>query len=219
MKKGTKKIEDFMEKVQELSARRAALNDDIQNYRNRSQVLTEEAKAAAVLGDLSEYAVKTGEANNIQMLIQGKQIQLDSLESKNLTDEAREAWSEYEADYAAALQSAGAVFKEAKENLIRAYRSMLDIQDRALATREQLAAALGVDASVLSDDIDHVFPMQYINENKGINDVITSIGGATVKDPDAVYYLASLGKTSVNLWENEECKRLQRVLCIHRHHA
>ena len=130
-------------------------------------------------------------------------------------------WDSYAADYNKKLSAKLRKLEAAKADLLKDYADALILQGEACAVRERLARYAGVHlqpAGVgIDDHLEKTYPMEYIpckNAMKG--DVTTAISGSSVKDPDAVYYLASLQLDMLTLAKDPRQYAMVSVVCNHR---
>ena len=213
-------VKDIENQVTGTQEARAQLGKSKQENEDRAKEYRTKADAAAIAGDVAAYKEFKALADDAEAMayVCGKQLDAEN----NITlEQTREAWDSYAADYNKKLSAKLRKLEEAKADLLKDYADALILQGEACAVRERLARYAGVHlqpAGVGIDDrLEKTYPMEYIpckNAMKG--DVTTAIAGSSVKDPDAVYYLASLQLDMLTLAKDPRQHAMVSVVCNHR---
>lgn len=213
-------VKDIENQVTATQEARAQLGKSKQENEDRAKEYRTKADAAAIAGDVAAYKEFKALADDAEAMayVCGKQLDAEN----NITlEQTRDAWDSYAADYNKKLSAKLRKLEEAKADLLKDYADALILQGEACAVRERLARYAGVHlqpAGVGIDDrLEKTYPMEYIpckNAMKG--DVTTAIAGSSVKDPDAVYYLASLQLDMLTLAKDPRQHAMVSVVCNHR---
>ena len=208
-----KQVENAKKTREQLIKNQSESEEQAKNYRAK-------ADAAAIAGDVDAYKEFKALADDAEAMayVCGKQLDAEN----NITlEQTREAWDSYAADYNKKLSAKLRKLEAAKADLLKDYADALILQGEACEVRERLARYAGVHlqpAGVgIDDNLEKTYPMEYIpckNAMKG--DVTTSIAGSSVKDPDAVYYLASLQLDMLTLAKDPRQHAMVSVVCNHR---
>lgn len=212
------KLKDIDKKYEEANEKLVS----VRNLRNEALKLSEEysrkAEEAAGTGDVDKYMELDAMSNKQKALAYVYQKQIEQLGTVNVSkSEAIEAWNDYAKSYAKTMKALSDEFQKEKEKLLKKYAEMVDLQDEACKARERLGSYIGKNKQNLQmgGGYDNLFPMEYIQclgTGNGVNSLLTSLSGATIKDPDAVYYLSSLKLNPLQLSQSQECKRIQSVV-------
>lgn len=178
-------VDEFNKKVAAGKERRENLEAEIRALLQLVADLETAAAAAAAAGDTATYKQKLQEKADAETDLFVKRTCLDNFKGSVTPDDAMSAWENYVLGYNTALKKALAGFAEKKAELVRVYSDLVGLQRAALVTRENLSAAVGLDANSMS--------MDFIPCKNGINPKGTlrlpEIGSRCI-DPDAVYYLS-----------------------------
>ena len=178
-------VDEFFKKVAADKARRENLEAEIQNLLQNIAELEAEAAAAAAAGDTATYKQKLQEKADAETDLFVKRTCLDNLKDSVTPDDAMSAWGNYVPAFNTALKKALAGFAEKKAELMQVYSDLVDLQRAALATREGLCAAVGLDANSMKMDY---IPCKNGSDPKGT--LRLGETGTRCIDPDAVYYLS-----------------------------
>lgn len=212
-----KEIEKQVEATKE--AREQLIKTKDENEK-KAKEYREKADSAAISGDLVQYKELKSLAEDAEAVayVCGKQLEV---EHPVTLEQTRDAWDSYAADYNKKLSAKLRKLEAAKADLLKDYADALIIQGEACAVRERLARYAGVHLQPtgvgIDDNLEKTYPMEYIpckNAMKG--DVTTAIAGSSVKDPDAVYYLASLQLDMLTLAKDPRQHAMVSVVCNHR---
>lgn len=212
------KIKDVDKKFNDANEALIKLIEARNNASKQAEDLKAQAEEAAVSGDLDQYKKLKAQADDLEafVYVQGKQIekikQNPAVSNKDVSD----AWEDYVKTYDKDLKAKLDRFHEAKNKLLKEFVEMVDMQNNALATRERLASYIGKEKVNLTLDggLGSMFPMNYIPcIGRGIerNGNELALRGTSVCDPDAVYYLNSLGKKE-KLYDSIEEQTIKNVL-------
>lgn len=213
-------VKDIENQVTGTQEARAQLGKSKQENEDRAKEYRTKADAAAMAGDVETYKQYKQLADDAEALayVCGKQLEV---EYPVTLEQTRDAWEDYVADYKRKFAGKLKKFEAAKDEMLKAYAEAVVLQGEACAVRERLARYAGVHlqpAGVGIDDrLEKTYPMEYIpckNAMKG--DVTTAIAGSSVKDPDAVYYLASLQLDMLTLAKDPRQHAMVSVVCNHR---
>ena len=213
-------IKDIENLVKTTNESREQMKRTKQENEDKAKEYRTEAEASAIAGDLTRYKELKSLAEDAEAVayVCGKQLEV---EHPVTLEQTRDAWDSYAADYNKKLSAKLRKLEAAKADLLKDYADALILQGEACAVRERLARYAGVHlqpAGVGIDDrLEKTYPMEYIpckNAMKG--DVTTAIAGSSVKDPDAVYYLASLQLDMLTLAKDPRQHAMVSVVCNHR---
>lgn len=209
-----KQVENAKKTREELIKNQSESEEQAKNYRAK-------ADAAAIAGDVAAYKEFKALADDAEAMayVCGKQLDAEN----NITlGQTREAWEDYVSDYKRKLAGKLKKFEAAKDEMLKAYADAVVLQGEACETRERLAnlcgMTLGPVAVGIDDRLDATYPMDYIPCKSGSmmdNDAVVSIVGSSIKDPDAVYYLASLHLKNMILTNDP---RQQALACVVKNH-
>ena len=215
-------IKDIENQLKATEQARLQLEKTKKENEDQAKEYRTQADAAAVAGDLTRYKELKALADDAEAVayVCGKQLEAEQGKAVTL-EQTRDAWDSYAADYNKKLSAKLRKLEAAKADLLKDYADALILQGEACAVRERLARYAGVHlqpAGVGIDDrLEKTYPMEYIpckNALKG--DVTTAIAGSSVKDPDAVYYLASLQLDMLTLAKDPRQHAMVSVVCNHR---
>lgn len=193
-----------------------------QEHEVLAQEYRAKAEAAATAGDIERYKELKAMAEDAEAVayVCGKQLEADN---PITLEQTRKAWDDYAADYKKKLAGKLKRFETAKDELLKAYAEAVVLQGEACEVRERLARFCGrtlEPAGIVNDKrLDEAYPMDYIPcKGSGVldDDVVVSIVGSSIKDPDAVYYLASLQLKNMILANDPRQRALTYVVKNHR---
>lgn len=173
------------------------------------------ADAAAIAGDVATYKELKALASDAEAVAYVCKRQLEAETENPVTKEQTvEAWDEYATGYNKKIAAKLEKVKKAKAAFIQEYLEAVDMQREACTTRERLAMYAGVK----DDRIEGIYRMEYIPCKDGMSGgkPIVTLNGAGIKDPDAVTVLASLGKDSLQLINDERQQIMSAVVAGHR---
>lgn len=207
------KVSDIDKKYQESMKDYQILIDKQNNVKRDAEQLSAAAEKAAFTGDLDAYKDLKAKASDADALAYVLQKQIERIGSGNLFTpaEIESAWADYAADRNKALKAKEKKFAEAKTNLLRQYAEMITDQRETCATRERLAGYIGIDKEKAGGR----FPMDHLPCIEFGEVGATSINGARIADPDAVYYLSNMRLDSRYMLENPDVQILWNVLKEH----
>lgn len=181
--------------------------------------LKAKAEEAALANDLESYKDLKAQAEDLEAFayVQSKQIEKANNIPVVEKEEAVDAWSEYASEYNANLKEKIAKFEEAKHIMLKEFCELVDMQNCACATRERLASFIGKkrDPSSIDGGLGSLFPMEYIPcQGRGTMKTGSEVSmqGTSVCDPNAVFYLNSLGIPALDLYKSEEEQTVKSVL-------
>ena len=215
-------IKDIENQLKATEQARLQLEKTKKENEDQAKEYRTQADASAVAGDLTRYKELKSLAEDAEAVayVCGKQLEAEQGKAVTL-EQTRDAWASYAADYNKKLSAKLRKLEAAKADLLKEYADALILQGEACAVRERLARYAGVHlqpAGVgIDDHLEKTYPMEYIpckNAMKG--DVTTAIAGSSVKDPDAVYYLASLQLDMLTLAKDPRQYAMVSVVCNHR---
>lgn len=213
-------IKEIDEKVQADILNQQIMTEKQKTAERNAQNLNAEAEAAAVAGDLDKYRelkTKAVEQEEIAYVL-GKQIERG--ETRIDPDDISDAWNRYRADYEKKLHAGLKSFRETKLTMLRKYAEMVSLQRDACATRERLARYIGSTVTPLAAGKDKGLEIRFLMdcipcaENGTAGNL--SIQGSDIRDPDAAYYLSSLGKEALALARDPEAQTVRNVVRYHR---
>lgn len=210
-----KQVENAKKTREELIKNQSESEEQAKNYRAK-------ADAAAIAGDVAAYKEFKALADDAEAMayVCGKQLDAEN----NITlEQTREAWEDYVSDYKRKFAGKLKKFEAAKDEMLKAYADAVVLQGEACEARERLARLCGMPLQVaavgIDDRLDATYPMDYIPCKSGSmmdNDAVVSIAGSSIKDPDAVYYLASLHLKNMILANDPRQQALAYVVKNHR---
>ena len=151
------------------------------------------ASAAAEAGDMGAFDAAAVERDDLKREQEFNHIRLQKLKTSPLVDPERVkvAWNDYRAKYDPQMEKAIAEFEKAKRKMLDAYSAMVELQTESSTVRKRFGAYIGQDPLNPVDPVVR-FPAKMIPLRGAIasNVALLSMGGTTIKDPDAVYYLS-----------------------------
>lgn len=209
-------------KVKEIDKMFEENNDKLvkaKKLRSEALKLAEEysmkAEEAANAGDADKYLELMELSNKQKAIAYVYQKQIDQFGTVNVSKaDVAEAWKDYAKQYSKSMKMLNDEFQKEKEKLLKKYIEMVDLQDEACSVRERLGSYIGKTRVAMSVDggFGTLFPMDHIGGFGDKVDSWISINGSSIKDPDAVYYLSSLGLNGLQLPGSSECKKIQNVV-------
>ena len=214
-----KEIENLVKVKNE--AREQAIRKKQENETKAEQYRID-ADEAATAGDLERYKELKALAEDAEAVayVCGKQLEI---EHPVTLEQTRKAWDDYVSDYKKKLSAKLKRFEAAKVEMLKEYAGAVVLQGEACEVRERLARYCGMTlgpAAIGADKrLDDTFQMEYIpcnGSNVLKNDVVVTISGSPIKDPDAVYYLASLQLEPQVLTNDPRQRALTFVVKNHR---
>lgn len=212
-------IKDIENLVKTTNESREQMKRTKQENEDKAKEYRTEAEASAVAGDLTRYKELKSLAEDAEAVayVCGKQLEV---EHPVTLEQTRDAWDSYAADYNKKLSAKLRKLEAAKADLLKDYADALILQGEACEVRERLARYAGVHlqpAGVgIDDHLEKTYPMEYIPCKNAMKGVTTAIAGSSVKDPDAVYYLASLQLDMLSLAKDPRQQAMVSVVCNHR---
>lgn len=178
-------VDEFNKKVAADKERRESLEAEIRALLQLVADLETAAAAAAAAGDTATYKQKLQEKADAETDLFVKRTCLDNLKDSVTPEDAMSAWGNYVPGFNTALRNALAAFAEKKAELLQMYSDMVELQRAALVTRENLSAAVGLNADSMS--------MEYIPCKNGLDPKgalrLAEVGTRCI-DPDATFYLS-----------------------------
>lgn len=214
-----KEIENLVKVRNE--AREQAIRKKQENETKAEQYRID-ADEAATAGDLERYKELKALAEDAEAVayVCGKQLEI---EHPVTLEQTRKAWDDYVSDYKKKLSAKLKRFEAAKVEMLKEYAGAVVLQGEACEVRERLARYCGMTLgpAVIGTDkrLDDTFQMEYIpcnGSNVLKNDVVVTISGSPIKDPDAVFYLASLQLEPQVLTNDPRQRALTFVVKNHR---
>ena len=171
-----KEIADLKTKAEALPEKIASAND--------------KASAAVNANDLGAFEAATVEREELRREEDFVQKRLNVLNAAPTVDADRvvAAWNDYRSKYDPQMEKGIAEFAKAKQKMLDAYSAMVKLQTESSEIRKRLGSYVGAGAVSLTSR----FPAKMIPlRSAAIKNVgFLSMGGTTLKDPDAVYYLS-----------------------------
>lgn len=183
-------IDDLDKQAADYAAQIKQLAADAKDYAAKADKLDTEAEAAAAAGDLAGYKKKHNAAEDARAAAHVAEKQGEAM--RNATpvtkEEAASAWEEYTKEYNKLIQQRISKYQEIKQQLREAYKSAVDLQQEACATRERLAQHCGIEDQLIRKS----FAMVTIPCRSGADNTGNLIlAGTTNRDPDLCFYLSA----------------------------
>ena len=201
-------FDKILEIIERDRATRDKLNAEIQELILKESAFDAEMKAAAEAGNVDLFIEKSNEKAKVTSAIFVKRSYFDKLSSSVSTEMAKDAWTNYTADYDKRLVRAVSAFEAEKEKLFKMYSDMIDMQQEACAVREQLANAVSLNSDA--------FMLKTVPVQRGANvKGALRIGGTSILDPDFCYYLSHyIIKSGNNLILNPDDPVLRKAHAV-----
>lgn len=212
-------IKDIEKQLKDTQGARDMLAKNQRENEAKAKEYREKADTAAAAGDVATYKEYKALADDAEAVayVCGKQLEAEQGNPVTI-EQTREAWDEYAADYNKKLSAKLRKFEAAKADMLREYAAAVELQLQACATREWLADI--IDKRPLFQEgegiLAQLYPMDYIPCASGLMPGLVSIGGANIKDADAVYYLSSFKLDGNKLYEDARQKMVTCVVGRHR---
>ena len=176
-----------------VDARKAEIESLTQEEeRLEESILTAEdaANYAASDGNRQEYDTQKTKIKDTKEQLEFLKIRIKALkENPAVTaEEAQDAWSAFISGYDREMQKGMAKYQEAKKALLAQYKTLLDLQAEMIRKRDKLAALTGTEYFKAKA----IYPAATL-PNRTASDMplaIVNMGGTTLKDPDAVFFMA-----------------------------
>ena len=177
------------------------------------------ADAAAIAGDMAaykEFKTMAEDAEDVAYVCK-KQMEVEQGSPVTL-EQTQAAWADYAADFNKKLAAKLRKFEAAKAEMLKEYAEAVELQRDALVVRERMAGYVNKMPAVIEGEswLAGLYPMEYIHCTRGMEYPMVTIGGSTMKDADAVYYLASFKLNGAQLYEDARQKMVTAVVYNHR---
>ena len=162
------------------------------------------AKEAAAAGDREAFGQHQTEAQALQDELEFSQTRLQALNAQPAItlEEAKSAWESFRKEHDAWMQTGLNAYQELKAVLIEAYKKLLDKQAEMIRERDKLTRLAGIKAAPpqygmsVTEYARSIFPAVSLPNKKGANfRAGIKIGGSTLQDPDAVFYMSNHAET------------------------
>lgn len=172
--------------IAELEAKNEALP-------SRIAAADEKASAAAEAGDMGAFDAAAVERDALKREQEYIRIRLQKLKTSPAVDPDRvmAAWKDYRAKYDPLMEKAIAEFEKTRRKMLDTYSVMVQLQTESSAVRKRFDGYVGQNPLNPVDPVVR-FPARMIplRTANSTNVALLSMGGTTLKDPDAVYYLS-----------------------------
>ena len=178
-------IEKFFSNIAQNKAQRDDLAAEINSLVKKEGELTSAANEAAATGDVDAYMAKKAELDRCTATLYVKRAVSNNMTAVASKEDAREAWSNYAADYDRQMKKKLADFEAEKEKFLQMYSDLVDFQKAALEIRERLAETVGENA----DDFGMTFIPVRSDPTKEFG--LLKLVGYSCGDPDSCYYLSN----------------------------
>ena len=210
------KVSDIDKKYQESIKELQILTENQKAAERDAEALNADAETAAVAGDLEKFKTLKRQASDAEALAYVLNKRIEQNDGKNLFSkgEIDDAWKDYAAEHNKILKAKLKKFNETKGDLLRQYAEMVAVQRETCAVRERLARYIGVEKSVAQPDygLAERFPFDALPCKKRADAGALNVFGASIADPDAAYYLASLNKVGEDLYKDPEARQVVEVV-------
>lgn len=171
-----------------------------------AQIVAEQkaAKEAAAAGDREAFGRHQTEAQALQADLDFSRTRLQALREKPAItrEDAKSAWESYRSKYDPKMKAGLAHYQEIKKALMENYKALLDMQTEMIRERDKLARLAGIkDAPketgmMFNEYLRAIFPAMTLSNKKGADfRAGIKIGGSTLIDPDAVFYMSNHAET------------------------
>ncbi len=212
-------IKDIEKQVEATKEARAQLERSLRDSKDQEKEYRAKADEAAVDGDVVSFKKYKALADDAEAMAYVCRKQLDSEQASPVTvAQTQEAWASYTAEYSKKLAAKLRRFEALKADMLREYAETVELQRQAFLVRERLAGYVGKLPLAVDGEgsLATMYPMEYIGCKRGTESPLLTIGGAFIKDPDAVYYLASFNLDGPKLYEDARQKTVTDVILNHR---
>lgn len=184
-------IDDFKSTVKKNQKAREQIRADIEKLMQRESQLDAEAQAAVENGDSDLYIEKLTEKDKTTSAVYVKRSFLDRQRHLATREDAMSAWADYSAKHEKALKKLLNEYNSYKEKMYKLYAEMVELQDKACATRENTAAAAGIESAKDELPMEYI-PLVSINSKAEPIAIMPNCDG--IGDIDAVFYAGQYGK-------------------------
>lgn len=180
------KIQKIIEEVMQRKASKEASAERKARINEQIQQLKKEREEAAARADRESMKSIRNELLDLEdeALILDKQNETVFISK----EEGQKVWAEYEADYAKQLDALVKAYRKQASDLCDKFMAIVDLQNEALESREQIASACGIipNSPTSFDNQEPLpeFPMKYFEENAN-----NSFNGYNIHQPSAKYFL------------------------------
>jgi len=180
-------LDKFKQLIKEDAIKRVAVQNEIADLEKQKASLLADIKAAELAGDVDAYRAKKKELADVSEVLHVKRTYLDNAKLPVTEDDARAIWDSFTGKYDKDMEKAISDFVSLREKLVAAYLNMVNMQNEACRTREDLCDVLGI------SNPDRAFPMQYIPVQKGVDALgLIKKSNMQIQDPDFVYVAACM---------------------------
>ena len=166
-----------------------------------AQIVAEQkaAKEAAAAGDREAFGQHQTEAQAMQDELEFSKIRLQTLNAQPAItlEEAKSAWESFRKEHDTWMQTGLNAYQEVKAALMETYKKLLDKQAEMIRERDKLARLAGIKAAPpqygmsVTEYARSIFPAVSLPNLAGADTKGTvRINGSTLRDPDAVFYMA-----------------------------
>lgn len=203
---------EIVEKARKAADARLQLQNEDERVNAERNRLKAEASVALDEADAEKYLSigKQLERLDVDSLIHKRQLEKASVPVTR--EECISAWADYRPGYEKAFTASMSVLDKARAAYLKAYNDVVDLQEEACKTREELASFCGIKTDALSgNDVDLTFPMTTIPNITGVN-VVTLRGPAGVLDKDLAFVVAYTGKAPATFKDDPKVQRLITVV-------
>lgn len=200
----------------ELEKQISVLENQVEEYREKVRSALEAADKKAykdAKNDLQEYESQL----DITRYAYEKSITRPVLTE----EEASSIWDEFSSEHDRLFDKMYSDFEKKRNEMLEAYRKLVDLQTEAIISRERLAEYAGKGIvhiySAWDRPYDDLFPCKFLPTDS--KESRLSFNGTTAKNPDALFYLASTAdnesKKGLPYIENHNLHKIMGIISRH----
>ena len=198
------KMAELEEKVAARAAEMQTLAKAQEELAAKIEAEQKAAKEAAAAGDREAFAQHKTEAQALQAELEFSKTRQQALNAQPAItlEEAKSAWESFRKEHDATMQAGLKYYSDLKKDLLDTYKTLLDKQAEMIRERDKLARLAGIKAAppqygmTAFEYVRSVFHAVTLpNRTTADGQGITKIGGSSLTDPDAVFYMADHAAT------------------------
>lgn len=174
---------------------------EIGQLEEQRKAAEEAAQAAAADGDQNLFYRHKNEAHECADKIEFLTARLERLRQLKVVDreDAAETWAAYTKEYNGKLSHKLEELEQVKAQFLKIYAELLELQAGMLRSREQLNSFTGSETNPANAEGAKAYHAQMIPvKNGAMTRGLLSLGGTSLKDPDACYYLSMIAQQDAN---------------------
>jgi len=190
-----------MDKIQEIDQLAVMRRNEIAELAARGETFPEKiriadakATAAAEAGDFEAYRAAAKERDDLKAEDEYIKLRLQKLRGMPNVDPqlVKEAWDDYRNKVDPKMEQKIAEYQRAKRKMLDIYGEMVAIQKEGAGIRQRFSKMIGVDTSESFRAFpSKMIPLRTAADRHGNATGLLSMGGATLKDPDAIFYMSN----------------------------